>query len=137
MWQRIQTLYLAIATGLVVAMFFCVRCYTIGPGGVHAEEFKFVQYTPYLVLLIIIALLQLIALTVYSHRIFQMRTAVLSAIIMLALQAWIAVEYFTADDRLLFTVPVIFPLVAAFFNFIAARSIYKDEMLVQRSSRLR
>ncbi|MDD7088215.1 MAG: DUF4293 family protein [Candidatus Cryptobacteroides sp.] len=137
MWQRIQTLYLAIATGLIVAMFFCVRCYVLGPGGTRAEELKFAQFVPYLVLLIVIGLLQLIALTVYSHRIFQMRTAVLSAILMIALQLWIAVEFFTSGDEFIFTVPNIFPLLAAILNFLAARNIFKDEMMVKNSSRLR
>ena len=134
MWQRIQTLYLAIATGLIVAMFFCVRCYELGP---RAEELKFAQFVPYLVLLIVIGLLQLIALMVYSHRIFQMRTAVLSAILMIALQLWIAVEFFTSGDEFIFTVPNIFPLLAAILNFLAARNIFKDEMMVKNSSRLR
>jgi hypothetical protein len=137
MWQRIQTLYLAIATGLIVAMFFCVRCYTLGAGGVRAEELKFTQFVPYLVLLIVIVLLQLIALTVYSHRIFQMRTAILSAILMIALQLWIAVEFFTAEDRFIFTVPNIFPILSAILNFLAARNIFKDELMVKNSSRLR
>lgn len=137
MWQRIQTLYLAIATGLIVAMFFCTRCYALGPGGTHAESYKFIQFVPYLVLLIVISLLQLIALTTYKVRVFQMRTAILSAIIMIALQAWIAVEYFTADDKYLFTVAIIFPLLAAIFNFLAARGIYKDQLLVESSNRLR
>ena len=88
-------------------------------------------------LLIVIGLLQLIALTVYSHRIFQMRTAVLSAILMIALQLWIAVEFFTSGDEFIFTVPNIFPLLAAILNFLAARNIFKDEMMVKNSSRLR
>ena len=40
MWQRIQTLYLAIATGLVVALFFCVKSFSLGPGGTHVDELK-------------------------------------------------------------------------------------------------
>ena len=33
MWQRIQTLYFAIATGLVASMFFSNIATVIGPGG--------------------------------------------------------------------------------------------------------
>jgi hypothetical protein len=66
-----------------------------------------------------------------------MRTAVLSAILMIALQLWIAVEFFTSGDEFIFTVPNIFPLLAAILNFLAARNIFKDEMMVKNSSRLR
>jgi hypothetical protein len=38
MWQRLQTLYLCIATGLIAALFFSVKAFTLGPGGVHAVE---------------------------------------------------------------------------------------------------
>ena len=82
MWQRIQTLYLAIATGLAVALFFCVKAFSLGPGGVHAEEFKYIQFIPYLVLLIVITILQLIALFTFNVRVLQMRTAVLSGILL-------------------------------------------------------
>ena len=40
MWQRIQTLYLAIATALVVTLFFCVKSFMLGPGGAHIDEVK-------------------------------------------------------------------------------------------------
>ena len=89
MWQRLQTLYLCLATGLVVALFFSVKAFTLGPGGVHAAELTYVKYTPYLILLILITILQLLAVFTFNARVFQMRTAVLAAILMIALQAWI------------------------------------------------
>ena len=48
MWQRLQTLYLCIATGLIVALFFSVKAFTLGPGGVHSVELTYIKYTPYL-----------------------------------------------------------------------------------------
>ncbi len=137
MWQRLQTLYLCLATGLVVALFFSVKAFTLGPGGVHAAELTYVKYTPYLILLILITILQLLAVFTFNARVFQMRTAVLAAILMIALQAWIGVDYFTADKEWIFKFTAVFPLVAAILNFIAARYILRDQLLVESVSHLR
>ena len=77
MWQRIQTLYLALATALIVSLFFCDK----------SDGVSFTSYWPYLVLLILSGLLHLLALTTYKFRIFQVRTVVLAALITFALQA--------------------------------------------------
>ena len=137
MWQRLQTLYLCLATGLVVALFFSVKAFSLGPGGVHAVELTYVKYTPYLILLILVTILQLLAVFTFNARVFQMRTAVLSAILMIALQAWIGVDYFTADKEWIFKFTAVFPLVAAILNFIAARYILRDQLLVESVSHLR
>lgn len=137
MWQRLQTLYLCLATGLVVALFFSVKAFTLGPGGVHAVELTYVKYTPYLILLILITILQLLAVFAFNARVFQMRTAVLAVILMIALQAWIGVDYFTADKEWIFKFTAVFPLVAAILNFIAARYILRDQLLVESVSHLR
>lgn len=137
MWQRLQTLYLCIATGLIVALFFSVKAFTLGPGEVHSVELTYIKYTPYLILLILITILQLLAVFTFNARVFQMRTAVLSAILMIALQAWIGVDYFTADKEWIFKFTAVFPLVAAILNFIAARLILRDQLLVESVSHLR
>lgn len=137
MWQRLQTLYLCIATGLIVALFFSVKAFTLGPGGVHSVELTYIKYTPYLILLILITILQLLAVFTFNARVFQMRTAVLSAILMIALQAWIGVDYFTADKEWIFKFTAVFPLVAAILNFIAAMLILRDQLLVESVSHLR
>ena len=137
MWQRLQTLYLCIATGLIAALFFSVKAFTLGPGGVHSVDFTYIKYTPYLILLILITILQLLAVFTFNARVFQMRTAVLSAILMIALQAWIGVDYFTADKEWIFKFTAVFPLVAAILNFIAARLILRDQLLVESVSHLR
>ena len=127
MWQRVQTLYLSISTVLIGLMFFCEK----------AGEYRYTAYIPYLILLIIITLLNILALTSWRFRIFQMRTAILSALITLALQAWISVDYFTADKSLVFHASAVFPVVAVIFDVLAARGIFADELMVRNSDRLR
>ena len=132
MWQRIQTLYLALAAGLTAALFFSVKAFMLGPGGVRAQEWTYVQFYPYLVLLIVVTLLGS-----SKFRVLQMRTAVLAALLLLALQAWIAVDYFTAEDALVFRYTAVFPLAAFILDVLAARAIFRDQLLVESASRLR
>lgn len=127
MWQRVQTLYLAIATALLAALFFCDK----------AEGVRYVSYTPYLILLIVSVLLDFLALTTYKIRVFQFRTAVLAALITVALQAWLVVDYFATMGSLVFKWTAVFPVVAVIFDILAARNIWADELIVRSASRLR
>ena len=137
MWQRIQTLYLAIATGLIVSMFFTLKAVIPAADGGIAESFRYVSYWPYLILLVVITILDILALTGWKFRVFQMRTAILATLVTLALQAWLAVDYFTAAEGLVFRVTAIFPIVAVILDLLAARKIYADQLLVESMSRLR
>ena len=127
MWQRVQTLYLAISTALIAAMFFCNK----------AGDISFVSYWPYLVLLVVITLLNILALTTYKFRVFQVRTAVLAALVTLGLQAWLVVDFVLSGNDPLFHVAAIFPLVAVILDVLAARGIWADELMVRSSDRLR
>lgn len=137
MWQRIQTLYLALATGLMAAMLFSLKAVVPGADGEFVQEIKYTAYVPYLILLIVIVLLDFLALTAFRFRVFQMRTAVLAAIITLALQAWIAVDYFTAEDSLVFRLTAVFPIVAIICDLLAVRGIASDIMVVESFNHLR
>ena len=127
MWQRIQTLYLLLATGLVAALFFCPK----------AGDISYTEYWPYAILLIIIAFLQVMALTTWKHRVFQMRTASLAAIILLGLQIWLVVDFIRSHNTPIFHITAVFPVVATILDFLAARSILADELLVRSADRLR
>ena len=127
MWQRAQTLYLAIATALIAAMFFCDK----------ADGVSFTSYWPYVVMLVVITLLNVLALTTYKIRVFQVRTTVLAALLTLALQAWLVVDFIVTGNDPLFHVPALFPIVAVILDIMAARGIWADELMVRSSSRLR
>lgn len=66
-----------------------------------------------------------------------MRTAALSAIVSLALQIWLVLDYFVTRSELSFNVAVLFPLAIVVFDLLAARSIFSDELMVRSASRLR
>ena len=127
MWQRVQTLYLFLATALIAVLFFCHK----------AGDVFYTDYWPYLILLIVVAFLNVTALTTYKHRIFQMRTATLSAIILLGLQIWLVVDCIKTHNTPVFSLTAVFPVVAMILNLLAARGILADELLVRNSNRLR
>ncbi len=108
-------------------MFFCNK----------AGDISFVSYWPYLVLLVVITLLNILALTTYRFRVFQVRTAVLAALVTLGLQAWLVVDFVLSGNDPLFHVAAIFPLVAVILDVLAARGIWADELMVRSSDRLR
>ena len=137
MWQRIQTLYLAIATGLILSMFFTVKAVVPAADGSVAASYKFISYIPYLILLIVIALLDLLALTTWKQRVFQLRTAILAALVTLALQVWLVVDYLATSDTMVFRIAAVFPIVAVILDLMAARRIHADQLLVESFSRLR
>ena len=114
-----QTLYLLIASGLLVAMYF-------QPYG-----------TGFIILFSIALAAQLLAIVALKSRTLQMRLSNLAALLLLGLQIWMAVSYFTADPRLSLSFTAIFPTVAAILDFLAARAILRDELLVRSASRLR
>ena len=137
MWQRIQTLYLAISTILIAVMLFSNEAVCIGADGEVVDAIGFTQKLTHLILLIIILILNFLALTVVSHRVFQMRTAVLAAIVTLALQIWIAVDFFNIGSVYVFKLPAVFPAACIILDVLAARGILADQMLVESSGSLR
>lgn len=127
MWQRVQTLYFALSTALIALMFFCNK----------AGDIPYTRYVPYLILMVIILLLDLLALTTFKHRMFQFRTANLSSIITLAFQAWLVVDFIATGNDPLFHVTAVFPLVSIILNALGARAVLRDELMVRSASRLR
>ena len=108
-------------------MFFCDK----------ADGIRFTSFWPYLALMILSVLLHILALTTWKFRIFQVRTAVLAALLTLALQVWLVVDFVVTGNDPLFHVPALFPLVAVILDVLASRGIWADELMVRSSSRLR
>ena len=136
MWQRIQTLYLAIATALLASMFFCKFATIVGPQGNHLE-IMYWEKIPYVTLLAISTIGNIFSLFAFEIRMPQMRVATGAAILLLAFQCWIVVDLARNWNEMSFSVTALFPLIAAILDIMAARSILLDEAMVQSSARLR
>ena len=136
MWQRIQTLYLAVATALLTSMFFCKFATILGPDGVEIS-IKYFEKVPYLVLLAVALAGNVFSLFAFKIRTPQMRVATVAALILLAFQIWIIVDVVRGWNEMVFSVTALFPLVAMVLDILAARNIMLDEAMVQSASRLR
>ena len=136
MWQRIQTLYLAIATALLASMFFCKFATIVGPQG-NDLEIMYWEKIPYVTLFAISTLGNIFSLLAFKIRMPQMRVATGAAIVLLAFQCWIVVDLARNWNEMSFSVTALFPLIAAILDIMAARSILLDEAMVQSSARLR
>ncbi|MBR5699836.1 MAG: DUF4293 family protein [Bacteroidales bacterium] len=106
-----------------------------------AEGLVMIKYTaiakPYmLILLIVLTLIEAVALLSFKVRILQMRLAVVAGLIAFGLQAWLGVMYFTSPGYV-FRWTVIFPLLIAICDFLAARGAFQDQLVVESAQRLR
>lgn len=144
MWQRVQTLYLAIATILIIAMLAGNVGTIIGDQG--TENVKYYEKTSYLIFLIMTLMANVIALFSFKARMLQMRIAMLSAILLVFFQIWLGVGFARfqlgigmeeTGARMIFSFTAIFPVIAAILNMLAARNIALDEAMVQSAYRLR
>ena len=136
MWQRIQTLYLLISAGLIAALCFSPAYKLAGADGLTEVSYWMLQKPFFGILLSILAFLVVLALVVYKSRILQMRLAVLSGIIALGMQVWLAWMYFTWEGPV-FRWTVIFPFVVFICNLLAARGCFQDQLMVESAYRIR
>lgn len=121
MIQRIQTLYLLIALGLMAALFF----------GIYAT------YTPFVVLTAAVCALLLLTIFLFKARKIQIRLCIYTSLILLGQQIWMGVVYYQNKADFTFSVKTVFPLVSIIFIILALRAIGSDEALVQSYNRLR
>lgn len=136
MWQRIQTLYLLISAALVIALCLGTAYHVSGPEGLTDVSYWQLQKPFFGILLGILAFLVVLALVVYKSRILQMRLAVLSGIIALGMEGWLAWMYFSFEGAV-FSWTVVFPLVICICNMLAARGCFQDQLMVESAYRVR
>ena len=136
MWQRIQTLYLLISAGLTAALCLGTAYKVATPEGMQAVSYWQLESPYFGILLGIVAFLIVLALVVYKSRILQMRLAVLSGIMALGMQLWLAYLYFTMEGPV-FRWTVIFPLLICLFNLLAAPGDFQDQLMVESAYRVR
>ena len=136
MWQRIQTLYLGIATVLIAAMFFSNFATVLGPDGT-SEKIGYGEYIPYLLFLIMLVAANVMALATFKARMLQMRICVLSSILLLAFQIWLGVDMVRNREEMTFSFTAVFPAIAMILDLMAARNIFLDEAMVRAASHLR
>ena len=131
MIQRIQTLFLLAATGLLFSMFFSDIAYN------SSETIKYTNITALLIMLIVTCTISFVTIFLYRHRVIQIRLTILNSLIMLGLQGWVMWLFFSRPEDFAFSITAVFPIVAAILTFTAMRYIARDEAMVRSTSRLR
>lgn len=132
MIQRIQTLFLMIAFGLIISLFYNKLCYAP-----QMEPITYAQFTPFLILTIISAIVCFFTIFVFKHRILQIRMCIFNILVLLGYQAWIGYAFFTREPGVAFSISAVFPVVCAILTFTAMRYIARDEAMVRAASSIR
>ena len=130
MWQRIQTLYFGIATALIFSMFFCIFATLVGPDGSEVT-IRYSEKLPYLTLLIMLITAHIAATASFKTFFLQARVGVIAGLLALGFQIWLGIDILLNRGEMSFSFTALFPLAAAFLDFIAAKQSIVDEMTVQ------
>lgn len=131
MIQRIQTLFLFAAGGLLFSLFFNDFTY-------NADiAVKYTQYIPFLIFTIMTFVITIISAFLFKNRMLQMRFCIYNMLILIAYQGWIAYMFFTRIEGTAFSITAVFPIIAGILVFLAFRYIGRDEALVQSVNSLR
>ena len=138
MWQRIQTLYLAVSTALLFILFFSDALSVTAPDGLHHVTYLGFNKPYFGILLGILFAMTVLALVTFKVRILQMRLATLAGLVALGMTGWLAYFYFKMPkDVVVFHWTAIFPLLAAICDFLAARGCFQDQLMVESAYRIR
>jgi hypothetical protein len=154
MWQRKQTVFLAIAIACLVGMIFFpvweakdeTTRFTLYPlyYGVKTGDTNTVVYFPYCIIAILgiaAATIAAMAIGKFENRLLQLKLGALNALLMagcMGSAAYLAIKLIQANHMSgSYGVSLFFPAVAMVCNMIANRFIRKDENLVKDSDRLR
>ncbi len=130
MWQRIQTLYFIIATCLVFSMFFCTFATIAGPEGSEIV-IRYSEKLAYLSLMIMMIVAQIAATASFKAFFLQARVGAIAGLLAIGFQIWLATDIFINRNDMSFSFTALFPLIAAFLDFAAAKRSMVDEMTIQ------
>jgi len=135
MWQRIQTLYLLIAAGLLGAMCF-LNVGTVTEGG-EILTISYWEKTVYWVLLLVALLGHLVALNTYKLLVLQLRVTVVTALVTLGFGIVLAIDYFGRPEGMVFGISTVFPFACVILDLLALRGIFRDQIILESALRLR
>ena len=130
MWKRIQNLYLLASTALIIALFFCKIGTVPGEEGNDAIV-RYYEVTAYLIMNIMLLTANVLALCTLKNPMLQARVSIISGLLMIGLQIWMIVDFFRFKEIMVFSITMLFPLLEAFLNFMAARSAMIDGFTIQ------
>lgn len=147
MIQRIQTVYILLAAvfiALLLKLDFAELAvngefYTFSSKGIISGDKVLFSGLPVMLFIALIAIIHLVVIFMYKRRIRQIRILSFSIILVLGLIGVIFYFLYAAfdDAKIVFKIPLIFPLITVILDYLAIRAIGKDEALVRSLDRIR
>ena len=154
MIQRIQTLYLLVISALMAVTLFARLAWFAGDAGefglyafgLKTSEGVVAQSSLYMgVLLALACALPLVTIFLFRRRLLQLRLCVVEMVLLLGSVIMEGVYYFLSwrvfSDLTFhthgFRPAIALPLVCLLFAYLAARAIFRDELLVRAADRIR
>ncbi len=154
MIQRIQTFYLFLIAALIGVMFFAPLAWFAGEVGMfelHAfaletADGETLHHTIYLgILLVAACLLPLITIFLYRRRMLQIRLCCVEMVLLLGCFVMEGAYYYlgrrVVSDLAFhtqgFKPAIALPIVCLLFAYLAAKAIFRDELLIRESDRIR
>ena len=143
MIQRIQTLHLLIVTALMAVTLFAPLAWFAGDAGefrlyafsLQTSAGEAVQSTVYMgVVLALACVLPFITIFLFKRRLLQIRLCVVEIVLLiLSWRVFSELSFHTQGFR-----PAIaLPLVCLLFAYLAARAVFRDELMVRAADRIR
>ena len=154
MIQRIQTLYLVVITSLMaITLFAPIATFTVATGDVYTlsafelSNGQLSQSTIWMgILLVLATVLPLVTIFLFKNRQLQLRLCGAEVVLLIGAIVFVGIYYWLSGANALENVGVehrsfgwaaIMPLLSLVMVFLAARSIFKDEVLVRSLDRIR
>ena len=147
MIQRIQSVYLLIVTGLLIAALCLPVGSFVDPAGVHVfKPLRIVmeggyQYTWGLFcILLLAALIAFASIFLFKNRMLQIRMTIFNSLLLLGYYISLGAFYWALKDNFAafdMHFAICFPLVGIILNYLAIRAIGRDEVMVRAADRLR
>lgn len=152
MIQRIQSVYLIVATILLGSIFAYPLAELLGAEGqlfiysfnglsLENENGMYLLTVPPIILLVISACISFISIFLYKKRVLQMR---LNSLNIFLLIGYLGLNYYYIQNFskqlngiVSYQIAAIFPFVAAVLTYLAIRAIAKDEALIRSMDRIR
>lgn len=155
MIQRIQTLYLAVASALSVFLLKgpivrlvagITETYELNYKGIYRIDGGITtglieKSLPLEIILIAVPVLFFIAIFLYKRRKLQMRVTVFASLLQIGSFLLILFYIFYAGTKMeaemIFNIKLVFPVAGAILGYLAFRNILKDELLIKSYDRIR
>lgn len=147
MIQRIQSVYMLIVTGLLIAALCLPICDLMEPNGaLYAFKPLGIAFSKgwqstwgLFSILLITVIIEGLTILCYKVRILQLRMIIFNSLLLVGYYLALVAFYFVLKADFSFTPKfgIILPFIGIVFNYLAARAILRDEAMVHAADRLR